>query len=217
MPVKEFTEDQFVFMVTSSGTCKKTSLSNFSRPRKGGIIAIELRDDDKLVGVEITAGEHDILLFSSKGKSIRFKEVDVRAVGRTAIGVRGIKLAEGDSVVSLIVAESSDPILTATEKGYGKRTELEEYRSQARGGSGVISIKTSDRNGKVVGAIQVTDEDEMMLISNKGTLVRARAADVSIIGRNTQGVTLINIAENEQLVSVAKIAESDDESEEDES
>jgi DNA gyrase subunit A len=213
LPVKEFSEDQFVFMVTSSGTCKKTSLTNFSRPRKGGIIAIELRDDDKLVGVEITAGEHDILLFSSEGKSIRFKEADVRAVGRTAIGVRGIKLAKGDVVVSLIVAESSDPILTATEKGYGKRTELNEYRSQARGGSGVISIKTSDRNGKVVGAIQVTDEDEMMLISNKGTLVRARAADVSIIGRNTQGVTLINIAENEQLVSIAKIAESDDESE----
>ena len=216
LPVKEFTEDQFVFMVTSSGTCKKTSLTNFSRPRKGGIIAIELRDDDKLVGVEITAGEHDILLFSSEGKSIRFKEADVRAVGRTAIGVRGIKLAKGDVVVSLIVAESSDPILTATEKGYGKRTELNEYRSQARGGSGVISIKTSDRNGKVVGAIQVTDEDEMMLISNKGTLVRARAADVSIIGRNTQGVTLINIAKNEQLVSIAKIAESDDDEESEE-
>jgi DNA gyrase subunit A len=213
LPVKEFSEDQFVFMVTSSGTCKKTSLTNFSRPRKGGIIAIELRDDDKLVGVEITAGEHDILLFSSAGKSIRFRESDVRAVGRTAIGVRGIKLAKGDEVVSLIVAHAADPILTATEKGYGKRTCLDEYRQQARGGSGVISIKTSARNGRVVGAIQVTDEDEMMLISNKGTLVRARAADVSIIGRNTQGVTLINIAENEQLVSIAKIAESDDESE----
>jgi len=198
LPVKEFSEEQFVFMVTSSGTCKKTSLRNFSRPRKGGIIAIELRDDDKLVGVEITAGEHDILLFSSEGKSIRFKEADVRTVGRTAIGVRGIRLANGDKVVSLIVAESSDPILTATEKGYGKRTELDEYRTQARGGSGVISIKTSARNGKVVGAIQVTDEDEMMLISNKGTLVRARAADVSIIGRNTQGVTLIKIASNDE-------------------
>lgn len=214
LPVKEFSEEQFVFMVTSSGTCKKTSLRNFSRPRKGGIIAIELRDDDKLVGVEITAGEHDILLFSSEGKSIRFKEADVRTVGRTAIGVRGIRLANGDKVVSLIVAESSDPILTATEKGYGKRTELDEYRTQARGGSGVISIKTSARNGKVVGAIQVTDEDEMMLISNKGTLVRARAADVSIIGRNTQGVTLIKIAQGEQLVSIAKIAESNDESDE---
>ena len=191
LPVKEFTDDQFVFMVTSSGTCKKTSLTNFSRPRKGGIIAIELREDDKLVGVEITAGEHDILLFSSAGKSIRFRESDVRSVGRTAIGVRGIRLADKDKVVSLIVAESDDPILTATEKGYGKRTQLDEYRAQARGGSGVISIKTSERNGQVVGAIQVTDEDEMMLISDKGTLVRARASDVSIIGRNTQGVTLI--------------------------
>ena len=210
LPVSEFNDEQFVFMVTSSGTCKKTSLTNFARPRKGGIIAIELRDGDKLVGVEITSGEHDIMLFSANGKSIRFKESDVRAVGRTAIGVRGIKLAD-DEVVSLIVAEQDSPILTATEKGYGKRTALDEYRAQARGGSGVISIKTSDRNGKVVGAIQVTDEDEMMLISNKGTLVRARAADVSIIGRNTQGVTLINIVKGEKLVSVAKIAETEEE------
>jgi DNA gyrase subunit A len=210
LPVSEFTDDQFVFMVTSSGTCKKTSLTNFSRPRKGGIIAIELRDGDKLVGVEITSGENDIMLFSAGGKSIRFKESDVRAVGRTAIGVRGMKLVD-DEIVSAIVADDSSPILTATEKGYGKRTALDEYRAQARGGSGVISIKTSDRNGKVVGAIQVTDEDEMMLISNKGTLVRARAVDVSIIGRNTQGVTLINIAKGEKLVSVAKIAETDEE------
>ena len=210
LPVSEFNDEQFVFMVTSSGTCKKTALTNFSRPRKGGIIAIELRDGDKLVGVEITSGEHDIMLFSANGKSIRFKESDVRAVGRTAIGVRGIKLKD-DEVVSLIVAEQDSPILTATEKGYGKRTALGEYRAQARGGSGVISIKTSDRNGKVVGAIQVTDEDEMMLISNKGTLVRARAVDVSIIGRNTQGVTLINIAKGEKLVSVAKIAETEEE------
>ena len=210
LPVPEFNDEQFVFMVTSSGTCKKTSLTNFARPRKGGIIAIELRDGDKLVGVEITSGEHDIMLFSANGKSIRFKESDVRAVGRTAIGVRGIKLTD-DEVVSLIVAEQDSPILTATEKGYGKRTTLDEYRVQARGGSGVISIKTSARNGKVVGAIQVTDEDEMMLISNKGTLVRARAADVSIIGRNTQGVTLINIAKGEKLVSVAKIAETEEE------
>ncbi len=209
LPVSEFTEDQFVFMVTSSGTCKKTSLTNFARPRKGGIIAIELRDGDKLVGVEITSGNNDIMLFSANGKSIRFKEADVRAVGRTAIGVRGMKLVD-DEIVSAIVADETSPILTATEKGYGKRTELDEYRAQARGGSGVISIKTSDRNGKVVGAIQVTDEDEMMLISNKGTLVRARAADVSIIGRNTQGVTLINISKGEKLVSVAKIAETEE-------
>ena len=194
---------------------KKTSLKNFSRPRKGGIIAIELRDGDKLVGVDITSGENDIMLFSANGKSIRFKESDVRAVGRTAIGVRGMKLAD-DEIVSAIIADNASPILTATEKGYGKRTELEEYRVQARGGSGVISIKTSERNGKVVGAIQVTDEDEMMLISNKGTLVRARAADVSIIGRNTQGVTLINIAKAEKLVSVAKIAETENDDSEEE-
>jgi DNA gyrase subunit A len=211
LPVAEFTQDQFVFMVTSSGTCKKTSLTNFSRPRKGGIIAIELRDGDKLVGVDITSGENDIMLFSANGKSIRFKESDVRAVGRTAIGVRGMKLKD-DEIVSAIIADDSSPILTATEKGYGKRTNLDEYRAQARGGSGVISIKTSDRNGKVVGAIQVTDEDEMMLISNKATLVRARANDVSIIGRNTQGVTLIKIAKGEKLVSIAKIAETEDES-----
>ncbi len=219
LPVSEFSDEEFVFMVTSSGTCKKTALTNFARPRRGGIIAIELRDDDKLVGVEITSGEQDIMLFSAGGKSIRFKESDVRVVGRTAIGVRGMKLADKDEVVSLIVADNESPILTATEQGYGKRTELEEYRAQARGGSGVISIKTSDRNGQVVGAIQVTDDDEMMLISDKGTLVRARASDVSIIGRNTQGVTLINIVKGEKLVSVAKIAESDedDEGEADES
>ncbi len=211
LPVSEFDENHFVFMVTSSGTCKKTALTNFSRPRKGGIIAIELRGNDQLVGVEITSGEHDIMLFSANGKSIRFKESDVRVVGRTAIGVRGIKLADADKVVSLIVANQDTPVLTATEKGFGKRTQLDEYRTQARGGSGVISIKTSDRNGKVVGAIQVTDEDEMMLISNKGTLVRARAADVSIIGRNTQGVILINIVKNEKLVSIVKIAETEDE------
>ncbi|BBB22393.1 DNA gyrase subunit A [Abyssogena phaseoliformis symbiont OG214] len=216
LPVSEFDENHFVFMVTSSGTCKKTALTNFSKPRKGGIIAIELRDNDQLVGVEITSGEHDIMLFSANGKSIRFKESDVRVVGRTAIGVRGIKLADADKVVSLIVANQDSPVLTATEKGFGKRTQLDEYRTQARGGSGVISIKTSDRNGKVVGAIQVTDEDEMMLISNKGTLVRARAVDVSIIGRNTQGVTLINIVKNEKLVSVAKIAETRDEESENE-
>jgi DNA gyrase subunit A len=215
LPVKDFSEDLFVFMVTSSGTCKKTSLSNFSRPRRGGIIAIELRGDDRLVGVEITSGEHEILLFSSAGKSIRFRESDVRSVGRTAIGVRGIRLADGDKVVSLIVAQETAPILTATEKGYGKRTNLDEYRTQARGGSGVISIKTSQRNGKVVGAIQVTDEDEMLLSSNIGTFVRARSSDVSIIGRNTQGVTLINIAKDEKLVSIAKIAESDEDSEDD--
>jgi DNA gyrase subunit A len=213
LPVSEFTNHQFVFMVTSSGTCKKTALSNFSKPRKGGIIAIELRDNDKLVGVEITSGEYDIMLFSANGKSIRFQESDVRVVGRSAIGVRGLKLAEGDEVVSMVVTTQDSPVLTATEQGFGKRTDLSEYRVQTRGGSGVISIKTSERNGRVVGSIQVTDEDEMMLISNKGTLVRTRAKDISVIGRNTQGVKLINISKGEKLVSIAKIAEAETDSE----
>ncbi|SMN10611.1 DNA gyrase subunit A [uncultured Candidatus Thioglobus sp.] len=213
LPVLEFSDNQFVFMVTSSGTCKKTSLSNFSKPRKGGIIAIELRDGDKLVGVDITSGEQNIMLFSANGKSIRFKESNIRAVGRTAIGVRGLRLKDGDKVVSSIVIDGEGSILTATEKGFGKRTKLEEYRSQTRGGLGSISIKTSDRNGQVVGAIQVIDEDEMMLISNKATLVRARAADISTIGRNTQGVTLIKIAKGEKLVSIAKIAETEEDEE----
>ncbi len=210
LPVLKFDENHFVFMATSSGTCKKTALTNFSKPRKGGIIAIELRNNDKLIGVKITSGEHDIMLFSANGKSIRFKESDVRIVGRTAIGVRGIKLVDSDKVVSLIATNQDSPVLTATEKGFGKRTRLNEYRVQSRGGSGVISIKTSDRNGKIIGAIQVNNEDEMMLISNKGVLVRARAADVSIIGRNTQGVILINISKDEKLVAIAKVVETED-------
>ena len=210
LPVKDFSEQKFVFMATSSGTCKKTSLNNFSRPRKNGIIAIELRENDKLVGVEITSGDQNIMLFSSTGKSIKFKEANVREVGRTAIGVRGMKLSKNDFIVSLIVTDSYNPILTATERGYGKRTIVDEYRLQNRGGSGVISIKTSKRNGKVIGAIQVQDEDEMMLISNKGILVRTRATDISVIGRNTQGVTLINIAKEEKLVSIAKIIDTEE-------
>jgi DNA gyrase subunit A len=217
LPVKEFNNDNFIFMATSKGTCKKTAVSNFANPRRGGIIAIDLRDNDKLIGVEITDGNNDIMLFSSQGKSIRFRESNVRLVGRTAIGVRGIRLAKDDKVVSLIVVDGDDSILTATQKGYGKRTNLDEYRTQARGGSGVISIKTSKRNGKVIGAIQVKDEDDMMLISNKGVLVRARSIDISIIGRNTQGVTLINIPKDEKLVSVSKIIENEKNDSEDES
>ena len=211
LPVKEFTDNEFVFMITSTGKCKKTKLSQFSRPRANGIIALELVDNDKLVGVEITDGEHDILLFSQLGKSIRFEEKQIRSVGRTAKGTRAMRLKEKDEIVSLIVANGDEPILTATQKGYGKRTNISEYRVQKRGGSGTISIKTTDRNGSVVGAIQVNDNDEMMLISNKGTLVRTRASDVSIIGRNTQGVKLINIAKKEKLVSVAKIIETEEE------
>lgn len=216
LPVREFSDDKFVFMATSNGTCKKTKLSDFSRPRANGIIALDLLADDKLIGVEITDGSCDVLLFSSLGKAIRFREKDVRAVGRTARGVRGIKMKKNDEVVSLIVVDNNndEPILTATAQGYGKRTNLDEYRNQNRGGSGVISIKTSARNGEVIGAIQVSDLDEMMLISNKGVLVRSHASDVSVIGRNTQGVKLINIVKNEKLVSIARIIESQNDEDE---
>lgn len=210
LPVKKFTEDQFVLMATSVGTVKKTKLSNFSKPRKGGIIAIKLRDNDKLIGVELTTDEFDVMLFCASGKAIRFNAGTLRSVGRTAIGVRGIRLKASDAAVSLVVVTNDNPILTATEFGYGKRTSINEYRTQARGGSGVISIKTSKRNGMLVGALQVSDSDDIMLISNKATLVRTKSSDVSVIGRNTQGVRIINIAKGDGLVSIARIIEDND-------
>jgi DNA gyrase subunit A len=212
LPIKEFSDDEFILMATAAGTIKKTKLSNFANPRKGGIIALELRDNDKLIGVELATNNDDVMLFSEDGKAIRFNNADVRAVGRTAIGVRGIKLGKDDKVVSLIVINSDDPILTATKRGFGKRTVVDEYRTQNRGGSGVISIKTSDRNGKVVGSVQLSDEDDVMLISNNATLVRTAANSISIIGRNTQGVRLINLVKGEELVSIARII--DDENDE---
>jgi DNA gyrase subunit A len=216
LPVKEFSEDKFILMATSSGTVKKTKLSNFANPRKGGIIALELRDNDKLVGVETTTDEFDIMLFAKSGKVIRFTAESLRSVGRTAIGVRGIKLKDDDKVVSLVVVINDNPILTATEFGYGKRTKLEEYRTQTRGGSGVISIKTNERNGEVVGSIAVCDDDDMMLITNNATMVRTRSSDVSVIGRNTSGVKLINVGKGEKLVSIARIAQIEGEDETDE-
>ena len=205
MPVREYDEDHFVFMATSNGTVKKTSLINFSRPRNGGIIAVDLRGEDTLVDVAITNGSSHIMLFADSGKSIRFSETDVRAMGRTAGGVRGIKLPEGNKVISMIVAKEEGYILTATEFGYGKRTKLDQYSLQGRGGQGVISIQTSERNGAVVGAVQVADEDEIMLISDGGTLVRTESSGVSITSRNTQGVRLIRLGEDEKLVEIERI------------
>ena len=207
LPIKQFNDQQFVFMVTSSGTCKKILLSSFSHPRKGGIIAIKLKDNDKLVGVEITDSTYSIMLFSALGKSIHFKETNVRTVGRSAIGVHGMNLKKSDKVISLIVIKNNNPILIATEKGYGKRTKVAEYRIQKRNGLGIFSIKTSKRNGNVVGAIQVDNEEQMMLISSNGTLIRAKVSAIPIIKRNTQGVTLISIAKNEKLVSIARITQ----------
>lgn len=205
LPVREYNENQFVVLATSMGLIKKVSLVDFSRPRSSGIIAIDLNEGDYLVQADITDGTHDILLFTDAGKVVRFPEAKVRCMGRQAVGVRGVKLQDGQKVVSLIVSREGD-ILTATENGYGKRTALDEYRLSGRGGQGVISIQVTERNGKVVGAIQVNHEDEVMLISNKGTLVRVPAAEISLIGRNTQGVRLIQLGEGEMLVSLERIA-----------
>jgi DNA gyrase subunit A len=203
LPVQDYADDSFVFMATSGGTVKKTSLSQFSRPRSNGIIAIDLRDD-QLVGVAITDGEAEILLFASSGKAIRFRESDVRPMGRSAAGVRGIKLPGGHEVIGLSIIHDG-LILTATENGYGKRTAVEDFPVQGRGGQGVIAIQTSERNGRTVGAVQVADEDEIMLISSSGTLVRTAVDDISVQGRNTQGVRLIRVEEGQRLVGLARI------------
>lgn len=205
LPVREYLENQFVVLATSMGLIKKVSLVNFSRPRSSGIIAIALNEGDYLVQADITDGGHDIMLFTDAGKVVRFPEAKVRCMGRQAAGVRGVKLQDNQKVVSLIVSREGD-ILTATENGYGKRTLLDEYRLSGRGGQGVISIHVNERNGKVVGALQVNTEDEVMLISNKGTLVRVPVAEISVIGRNTQGVRLIQLGDGESLVSLERIA-----------
>lgn len=207
LPVRDYQEGYFVFMATKRGTVKKVPLNAFSRPRSNGIIAVDLDEDDLLVGVDITDGSKDIMLFSDAGKVIRFDENLVRPMGRTARGVRGIRLGENQSVISLVVAHPLGTILTATEFGYGKRTDVEEYRVTGRGGQGVISIQVSERNGKVVRAVQVTDTDEAMLITDKGTLVRFKVGELSIIGRNTQGVRLINVSTGELVVGMQRIEE----------
>ena len=216
LPVREYLDGYFVFMATKFGTVKKVPLTAFSRPRSNGIIAVDLDENDRLVGVDITDGTKDIMLFSDAGKVIRFDETLVRPTGRTARGVRGIRLAEGQLVISLVVAHPGGTILTATELGYGKRTEIEEYRVTGRGGQGVISIIVNERNGRVIRAIQVTDADQAMLITDQGTLVRFKVSELSIIGRNTQGVRLINVSAGEHVVGMQRIEDiQDDESESD--
>lgn len=205
LPVREYRENEYVVMATSMGLIKKVSLVDFSRPRSSGIIAIALNEGDYLVQADITDGDHDIMLFTNAGKAVRFPESKVRCMGRQAVGVRGVKLQKDQRVVSLIVARDGD-ILTATENGYGKRSALSEYRLSGRGGQGVISIQVNERNGNVVGSLQVNQEDEIMLISNKGTLVRVPVGEISLIGRNTQGVRLIQLGEEEALVSLERIA-----------
>ena len=205
LPVKQFDDDHFVFMATSHGTVKKTPLSAYSRPRPSGIIAVDLRDGDRLVGVGLTDGKRDIILCSNGGKAIRFSEDEVRPMGRDATGVRGIKLAEGQEVISLVVV-GDGLILTASETGYGKLTPLEDFPLHGRGGQGVIALQTTERNGATVAALQLQTDQEIMMISSSGTLVRTGVAQISIVGRNTQGVRLIRLDEGERLVSVEGIA-----------
>ncbi|MGD8384444.1 MAG: DNA gyrase subunit A [Lysobacterales bacterium] len=204
LPVREYSEDRFVFFATRNGIVKKTPLTAYRNQRANGIWAINLDQDDELVNVEITAGDSDIMLFANSGKCIRFAESDVSTVGRTARGVIGIRLKPGQRVVSMLVLGEGD-ILTATQRGYGKRSPAGEHHRQGRGGQGVIGIRTSERNGELIAALQVTDDDDIMLISDGGTLVRTHADEISTLGRNTQGVTLIRLDENENLVGVAKI------------
>ncbi|MFT6956197.1 MAG: DNA gyrase subunit A [Halieaceae bacterium] len=207
LPVDEYTEGHFIFMATANGTVKKTELTNFARRRSVGLRALELDEGDVLVGTAITDGSCEVMLFSSEGKTARFKEEDVRAMGRTARGVRGIRLGEGHRMISLIIPQEAGRVLTVSENGYGKRTEASEFPTKGRGNKGVIAMSTSARNGNLVGAVQVFEGDELMLISNQGTLVRTRADEVSILGRNTQGVRVIRTKEGESLVSVERIDE----------
>jgi DNA gyrase subunit A len=204
LPIREFDQQSFVFMATSSGTVKKTPLSQFSRPRTSGIIAIDLRNGDKLVDAAITDGDAEILLVASSGKGIRFHESDVRPMGRGAAGVRGIKMPEGHELIALSIVRGG-LVLTATENGYGKRTAIEDFPVQGRGGQGVIAIQTTARNGRTVGAVLVEEDDEIMLISSNGTLVRTLVDEISVQGRNTQGVRLIRVEEGQRLVGLARI------------
>jgi DNA gyrase subunit A len=212
LPIREFSEDHYIFMVTAQGTVKKTSLPEFSRPRASGIIGLGLNEDDYLVDVAITDGSRDIMLFTDAGKVIRFAEKDVRPMGRTACGVRGIRLGSGQHVISMIIASDS-PVLTATANGYGKRTLADDYPVYGRGGQGVIAIQVNERNGPVVGAVPADDADEVMLISDGGTLVRTRVNEISIMGRNTQGVRLISLTDGETLVGVERVIDDGDDTE----
>ncbi|WP_370556369.1 DNA topoisomerase (ATP-hydrolyzing) subunit A [Edwardsiella tarda] len=213
LPVREYAEGVNVFMATASGTVKKTALTEFSRPRAAGIIAVNLNDGDELIGVDLTKGNDEVMLFSAAGKVVRFKEDAVRAMGRTATGVRGIKLADDDRVVSLIVPHGEGAILTVTQNGYGKRSAVAEYPTKSRATQGVISIKVTERNGRVVGAVQIDDGDQIMMITDAGTLVRTRVSEVSIVGRNTQGVILIRTAEDEHVVGLQRVVEPVDDEE----
>ena len=216
LPINEYTEGYFIFMATANGTVKKTPLEQFSRPRTSGLIALALDEEDTLISAALTDGTHDVMLFSDGGKVTRFAETDVRAMGRTARGVRGMRLPEGQKLISMLIPEEGSEILTASERGYGKRTAITEFPNYRRGGQGVIAMVSNERNGKLVGAIQVLDGEEIMLISDQGTLVRTRVDEVSSLSRNTQGVMLIRLAADETLVGLERVQEPTVEDEDDE-
>jgi DNA gyrase subunit A len=210
LPVNEYSEDRFVFMATASGTVKKTSLVNFARPRTSGLIAVDLLDDDALIGAAITHGDDDILLVTSAGKAARFHETDVRAMGRTARGVRGVKMKDNARVISLIIPKEGGNILTASERGFGKQTQVDDFPCKGRGNQGVIGQQCTERNGALAGAVQVFAGDDVMLISDQGTMVRTRTSEIGVLGRNTQGVRLIRVVDGESLVGIARIEEADE-------
>ena len=210
LTVKEFVDNEFIFMATAKGTVKKTPLSDFSNPRKSGIIALKLDNGDYLVCAAITKGENDVVLVSNNGKAVWFGESDVRSMGRNARGVLCMKLSDGSEVLSLLIAENeSQSVMVATENGYGKRTQLSEFRRSGRGTQGVKAIQVSERNGSVVGAKLVGDHDELMLITTGGVLIRTRVSEIRELGRATQGVTLINLGPDEKLRGLEKVAESE--------
>jgi DNA gyrase subunit A len=207
LAVRDFEKGKYIIMATKEGLVKKTELSAYSNPRTGGIVAIRINEEDELIGVRVSSGTQDIFLTTRQGKSIRFHESEIREMGRVAAGNIGIRMGSGDEVVGMEVLDEGATILTVTENGYGKRTRTEEYRIQGRGGKGILTIKTTQRNGPVVYAYQVTDQDQLMIIAEQGKIIRLRAADISVIGRNTQGVKLIDLAEGEKVVAVAKVIE----------
>jgi DNA gyrase subunit A len=215
LKVSEYSDDRFIFMATARGTVKKTVLSAFSRPRSTGLRAVELDEDDHLVGTAITSGQSTVMLFADSGKAVRFDENDVRAMGRTARGVRGIRIGEKDAVIALIIPEDGGKVLTVSQHGYGKQTLIDEYPVKGRGGLGVIAMQTSERNGPLVGAVQVFEGDEVMLITNGGTLVRTKTDEISVLSRNTQGVRVIRLRAEERLIAVERVEERDAEDEAD--
>jgi DNA gyrase subunit A len=210
LPVREFQAGRHIFFATKNGTVKKTELMAYSNPRKAGIIAISLDDGDEVIGVRLTDGHQEVILSTRDGQAIRFKESDVRPMGRGAGGVRGVTLEAGDSVVGVDVVSPGATLLAVAENGYGKRTEMDEYRLQSRGGKGVITMKVTDKTGPVVGVRMVTDDDDIMLVTDGGKLIRTPVKGISVIGRNTQGVRLIDLAEGEKVVGVARLAEKEE-------